>query len=156
MEEAQAAGRAVLTEVDKVIGSLKSAGNWGTFDLLGGGIIATAVKHSKIDDAKSSVHEVQRLLQRFRRELADVRDEEGSALELQIDAFMTFADYFFDGLIFDWVVQSKINKSLANARDLSGKVKSLVRELENRLDVTRQQIDAVEREKNDFLERAGS
>jgi hypothetical protein len=152
LEEALAAGKAVLTELDKVIGSLKSAGNWGTFDLLGGGILATAVKHSRIDRARSSVHQVQQLLSRFRRELADVSDFTGFGLDVQIGSFTSFADYFFDGLIFDWIVQSKINKSLSSAQRLKGEVKTLDRALRLQLADLRQKIGAVMQEKREFLE----
>lgn len=30
---------------------------------------------------------------------------------LQVDEFLRFADYFFDGFIADWMVQSKIEKA---------------------------------------------
>jgi hypothetical protein len=33
-------------------------------------------------------------------------------LEICVGSFEKFADFFFNGLIFDWVVQSEIGKSL--------------------------------------------
>lgn len=56
LDEAINAGNETLDSLEKVISSLKSASNWGTWDLLGGGMIATAIKHSRIDEARMSVH----------------------------------------------------------------------------------------------------
>lgn len=54
LQEAIAAGDAVLKELAQVIASLKSASNWGVWDLLGGGLLAGLVKHSRLDDARSA------------------------------------------------------------------------------------------------------
>jgi hypothetical protein len=130
--EAVAAGEDVIAGLDGVIASFKSAGNWGIVDLIGGGIIITAVKHSKIDKAKAGIHEVQSRLGRFRRELADLRTRPDVPLSVEISSFEKFADYLFDGLIFDWIVQSKINKSLDAAVEMRAKMASIVADLRRR------------------------
>ena len=119
LSEAIRAGKDVLASLEGVLASLESAKNWGTWDMLGGGLISTIVKHDRIDDARDGIYEVQAKLDSFERELSDVREQ----IELGIDIgeFETFADYFFDSLIFDWAVQSKINASLErtlNAKDV--------------------------------------
>ena len=43
--------------------SIRKAQNWGTFDMLGGGLLVTALKHSKMNDAKALIHDVQYWLQ---------------------------------------------------------------------------------------------
>ncbi|HLO13546.1 MAG TPA: hypothetical protein VK206_01865, partial [Anaerolineales bacterium] len=50
--EAITAGKDVLAGLERVISSLEDAEGWGTWDLLGGGLISTAMKHSGIDDAR--------------------------------------------------------------------------------------------------------
>ena len=42
----------MLDSLDSVLSSLESAEGWGTWDLLGGGLISDLAKHSHIDDAK--------------------------------------------------------------------------------------------------------
>ena len=116
------AGEEALSGLRNAIRTLQKAVNWGTFDMLGGGLIATAVKHSNIDEAKSQIHYVQISLNRFRRELADVRIHDLPEMNLQFDSFTTFADYFFDNLIFDWVVQSKIHRSLDGCKQVYNQV----------------------------------
>lgn len=150
LKEAVSAGNQVLSELEKVISSLKSAGNWGIFDLIGGGIIATAVKHSKIDDAKKAVDQVQHLLHKFHQELSDVQLNPESDLGIEIGSFQKFADYFFDGLIFDWVVQSKINQSLKNSEKIREDVVRIISRLQNELERVLSEKEKVESEKEDY------
>jgi len=133
--EAVAAGDEVVAGLDGVIAAFKSAGNWGIVDLIGGGIIVTAVKHSKIDRAQAGIHEVQSRLGRFRRELADLRTRPDVPLSVEIGSFEKFADYLFDGLIFDWIVQSKIRRSLDAAVEMRAKMASIVADLRRRLEI---------------------
>lgn len=120
--EAIDAGSAVMLKLDQTIDALYSAEGWGTWDMLGGGFIATAAKHSRIDEARGHIHEVQAGMSRFKRELADVQNN--IDIHIAIGEFDYFADFFFDGLIMDWIVQSKIADSLSRARaarDMVGK-----------------------------------
>ncbi len=129
LNEAIEAGEMALKGLTVAIQSLHQAQNWGTFDMLGGGLIATAVKHSKIDEAKSAVLDVQVWLKKFRRELSDVQFENNGDLSVQMDSFSVFADYFFDNLIFDWVIQSQINRSLESCENIHRQVLDLVSQL---------------------------
>ena len=116
ISEAILTGEKAQQALIRAIDSLQNAQNWGTFDLLGGSILATAVKHSKIDEAKNDIEEVQHYLNQFRRELSDTTLNSGQNLAVEMDSFTGFADYFFDNLITDWIVQSKINQSLEIGR----------------------------------------
>jgi len=89
--EAREAASYVLSSLQRVLNSLDSAAGWGTWDMLGGGLIATAMKHSKIDDARDAIADVQYNLHRLQRELKDVRMD--SDLEINVDGCLTFADY---------------------------------------------------------------
>lgn len=153
IKEAIVAGNGVLEELENVISSFKSAGNWGVVDLIGGGLIITAVKHSKINNAKSAVNEVQHLLGRFQRELSDLKISPESQLGIDVSSFQTFADYIFDGLIFDWIVQSKINKSLNNARSMEDNMRNIMDNLQIQLKLKIQQQQESEKEKRLWLEK---
>jgi hypothetical protein len=152
LKEAIEAGKAVLAGLDDVVGFLKSARNWGTFDMLGGGLIATAVKHSRIDRARESVHHVQQLLRVFQRELADV--DSRTDIDIDIGSFLTFADYFFDGLIVDWVVQSRIGRSLDSAVQAAERVHVIVQQLQINLKKTQTKRNFIEQEKHKLIEQA--
>jgi DNA repair exonuclease SbcCD ATPase subunit len=126
ISEAILTGEKAMQGLMRAIDSLQNAQNWGTFDLLGGGILATAVKHSKIDEAKNDIEEVQHYLNQFRRELSDTTLNSGQNLAVEMDSFTGFADYFFDNLITDWIVQSKINQSLDACRKMFDQISVLM------------------------------
>lgn len=152
LNEAIAAGRLALKGLNQVVSSLRSAHNWGTFDLLGGGLISTAVKHSRINSARESIHRVQQQLRIFQRELADVGSK--TDIEIDIGSFATFADYVFDGLIVDWIVQSRINKSLDAAVRVSNNVQNVLMRLQNSCKDTQSKRNTLEQEKRKLIEQA--
>lgn len=127
LEEAREAAQKGLRALDDLRGSLLSAANWGTWDMLGGGMLSTAIKHSKINNAKGQAIKAQRYLERLSRELADVKIQ--AHLKIDIGGLATFADYFFDGLIVDWVVQSRINDAKKRVNALRIQVASIERSL---------------------------
>lgn len=126
-KEAILEGHSLLNAIDKLIDSLKKAANWGAFDMLGGGVLSTAVKHSHIDKAKDHSYQVKNHVRRFKRELKDL--DKSLDLQVNLGSFVTFADFFLDGLFVDWYVQSSINKALNQATDLKHSVNSIVNNL---------------------------
>lgn len=141
LEEAFGAGRVAQAELRQVVGALESAHGWGMWDMFGGGLLATAAKHSRMDDAKEHVYQAQQALSRFSRELRDVQ----AAIDVSIDVggLARFADYFFDGLIVDWVVQSRINDSLQRSRESESQVTAAVQALSHQLAAARSALDRV-------------
>lgn len=149
--EAMTAGNLVVAGVEQVIQSLESAENWGTWDILGGGLLSTAVKHSRINEARNEISDVQIKISQFKRELADVQKR----VELQIDIgeLESFADFFFDGLIIDWIVQSKIVQSLERSETAKSMIIEAVRELGNLKEITQKEIQDVEAKRAQLIEQ---
>lgn len=127
LNEAVTAGRVVLRELENVQGSLDSASGWGTWDMLGGGLITDMMKHSDLDEAKEKLENVQRLMGSFRTELADV----DMVLDIQIhtDGFSKFADFFFDGLFADINMQNRIDEAKASVGSAKSNVESIISKL---------------------------
>lgn len=121
LDEAILAGNAAIRQVENIEDSLGSAEGWGTWDLFGGGLISDLVKHSHLDEAQAGAEHLQVLLSRFHNELADVyiNTELGA---VNIDGFLRFADYFFDGLIADWSVLSRIHDSQESVHQVKQQV----------------------------------
>jgi len=115
VDEAIKAGEDALETVEKTIKALNDAEDWGVWDLVGGGLFTTIVKHNHIDIARKYAEEAQRQLGKFKREISDINMV--TNFEINVGSFETFADYFFDGLIYDWVVQSEIGKSLDSVKN---------------------------------------
>jgi DNA repair exonuclease SbcCD ATPase subunit len=153
ISEAILTGEKAMQGLMRAIDSLQNAQNWGTFDLLGGGILVTAVKHSKIDEAKNDIEEVQHYLNQFRRELSDTTLNSGQNLAVEMDSFTGFADYFFDNLITDWIVQSKINQSLDACRKMFDQISVLMIRLHESDAETTVKYQNYEQELTTYLEQ---
>ncbi len=127
VQEAIDAGERALGSLREADRCLGSARNWGIWDLLGGGMIVSAVKHSKISNASSYLEEARRDVQIFQRELKDVQ---GFAdLRLEIGDFLTFADFFFDGLVADYLVQSKIADARRQVAEAIARIERMLSDL---------------------------
>jgi hypothetical protein len=131
IDEAIKAGEALSYALGRVQDSLRSAGNWGTWDILGGGMVSTMIKHSKIDDAQREINNARSLINRFHRELQDIG--ENMILNIEIGSFLTFADYLFDGLFVDLAVQSKIRKAQNKVDITMHKVSIVLKDLREKL-----------------------
>jgi vacuolar-type H+-ATPase subunit I/STV1 len=129
IKEAITAGDSVLKSLYDAQDSLSSAGNWGTFDMLGGGLIASAVKHSRINDSKGFIHDAQSKMRRFQKELKDI--EMRIKVQFETGGMLKFADFFFDGLIVDWVVQGRIRDSEAQTKQQTKRISSIMGKLRN-------------------------
>jgi hypothetical protein len=150
--EALDAGVQARTSLDVILEKLRKAENWGSWDMWGGGGLSWGMKHANLDGARQEAHAAQQHLRTFGRELRDV----GLQLEasLQIGDFMKFADWFFDGLLVDWVVQGRIQESLQTATKTAGQVERLVDKLTARQIEARERLKRAEDERRDFIEKS--
>lgn len=139
LEEAIRAGERVNASLKQACDHLKSASSWGTFDIVGGGLITDIAKHSKIDDARSSLAKAQRELRAFRTELADV--SMNISISIDIGSFTTFADYVFDDIFSSISVKSKIS-------DAQNDVSSALNQVRSTLIL----LSRSKSEKNDYIE----
>jgi hypothetical protein len=146
------AGNNVLSSLNSVLSSLDSAAGWGTWDMLGGGLVSDLVKHSNIDNAKYEIENTQRLLLEFKTELADVKIS--SDIGIHIDGFAKFADFFFDGLFADWNMQTKINRSQESVLTVKLQVESVISKLKDMLANDENRIKNLETEMNSLITRA--
>lgn len=60
INEAIQAGERALTSLRKAEEKLTSAGNWGLWDIFGGGLISGIAKHNKMNEASSYMEEAKR------------------------------------------------------------------------------------------------
>ena len=110
IDEALAAGDEALRCLNAAWDHLNKARGWGIFDMFGGEMITTFMKHRNMDEAQRAMNQAKFALQNYSRELSDIREDIGS-IDVQVGDLLHFADYFFDGLIIDWMVQSKIKQA---------------------------------------------
>lgn len=127
LREAISAGESAKRLLGQVQDDLDAARGFGTWDMLGGGLIATASKHERLDSAQSTIRAAQQALCDFRTELADVSDIR--VPNIQIGPFATFMDYFFDDIFSDWYVQSSIRKAQDRVSEVHMKLTAALRTL---------------------------
>ena len=154
LEEALSAGENARRLLGQVQDDLDSARSWGTWDMLGGGLIATMAKHDRLDSAQSSIRAAQRALSDFRTELADVSQLQ--VPNIQIGEFATFADYFFDGIFSDWYVQSSIKTAQEGVSEVHMKLTAALRDLETASQDLNDQQASLKREREELLDSVSS
>ena len=110
--------------------TLASAANWGTFDMMGGGVLVTMEKYNRLSDARAGIHAAQQALSEFRTELADVNTADFKLPQMESSQFLTFADYFWDNILVDWSVQQDIYDTQHQVNRLARRVQSILEQLE--------------------------
>ena len=149
IEEAITAGSVALRSATSVLSSLDSAEGWGTWDLFGGGLISDLAKHSHLDEAQSKVKKLQNELRIFKTELADVTIN--ADMQVNVEGFLRFADYFFDGLFADWAVLDKISQSQSSVRNTKKQIESVLSKLRSMEEIADQTIMKLEEEKDSVI-----
>lgn len=144
VEEAEAAGRSALSIAESILDSLDSAKSWSTWDLIGGGgLVSDLVKHGHLDEAQDKVEDLQIALSRFHTELMDV--EIPTSFDVRVDGFLKFADFFFDGLLADWMVRDRIQGSreqVEEARRSIEKIMDQLRSIGHQIEGELQRLEA--------------
>ncbi len=152
LNEAIRAGYDALSDIGAIEESLSSAEGWGTWDVFGGGLISDMAKYSHLDEAQRQINTLQRSLSRFRTELADV--DIRMDIQIEVDSFLRFADYFFDNIFTDWAVLDRIRNTQSQIQQVDGSVRTIVSRLERNLEQCRQDIQQTAQERKDFLVNA--
>jgi len=135
LDEAIAAADETIDLLDQAYASMNLARNWGFFDMLGGGFFSTMIKREKMNDGRYFMNKAKRSLTKLKDELDDVDDLED--LDLNMDDFLSFADFFFDGFLADWLVQGRIN----DAREKIDQTLKVVCEIREKLIERKEMID---------------
>lgn len=125
--EAIAAANEASSAADAVLSHLSDAEGWATWDLFGGGLLSDIAKHSALDAAQDAVNVLQSKLRSFKTELVDVNME--ANVQISVDGFLGFADFFFDGFFMDYAVMDHIEKAIAEVRITKENIKGIMNTL---------------------------
>lgn len=151
IEEAMKAGDVAKRSLQFALKRLDNAEGYSTWDtFLGGGFIATALKHGELDDTENAIHKAQVALQNFQTELLDVKEVQVENLQVERGSFITFADYVFDDIFSEWSLHSRIKSSQKHVEQTLNQVITTNDELVKRFEMTedkekqiRREIDAI-------------
>lgn len=123
LDEAIEASDNALDHLYRAKKILDSASGWGMVDMFGGGFISTFAKRSHLHDAQKEVQLAANALQVFNRELRDVNL--GGVSEIGQDSFLGAADYFFDGMLADFLSYDRIQQTRRDVDRAIAEVESI-------------------------------
>ncbi|MGN0659185.1 MAG: hypothetical protein ACI4LA_06225 [Emergencia sp.] len=108
IREAIDAGMLTRRYLEQARTELDSASGFGLADMLGFDLIGGIGKHMKLGNARQQMELARQQVAVFQKELQDVNC--ALNLNLELGGFLTFADFFLDGILADILVQSKIGE----------------------------------------------
>lgn len=152
LREALDAGEQALLQLDAALESLDSAEGWGTWDLLGGGLMTDVMKYSRLDEAQARLEDVKSSLRRYQTELADVARE--AEFDVRSEGFLYVADVFFDSFFAGLAVQDQIGQSQRQLWDVKSRIQTLQGRLENDLGQADQNLEDLWTERDELVRQA--
>lgn len=144
VEEAFRAGESILDRIEFAHEHLRSAQNWSTMDMMGGGFFTDMMKYDKIDKAEELMAKVDSELRRYQIELKDVEYEWESNFEFISNGHRTM-DVFFDNIFSDISNNTKIKNNIAGLITLQDQIivvqnrlKKMDKELRKQIELSEQ------------------
>ena len=89
--------------------------------------LASSGKISGVGFAQANIMALQGMLRKFKTELADINIQ--ANMQVNVDGFLRFADYFFDGLFADWAVGDRISESQSSVMSVRYKIEQAMNKL---------------------------
>lgn len=112
---------------DEALSELDSAENWGTYDIFGGGLATNIAKHDHIGNADLCMKNLKKELLKLKTELCDV--EIDADVEIVIDGFTEYVDFFIDNIFTDLEVLEQIKETRKSVENTFGQIKELIKKL---------------------------
>lgn len=147
LDEAIAVGERAKAIAQNIVTELTEADDLADWDLFMDNAFVDISKHEHIHSAQSLIGDLQSELRRFKTELADVQIQ--GNIQIEMDDFSEFADWFFDNIFTDWDIKDKIESSLNEAKETEGEIAETLRLL---YDMREKRIVA-EQEKKEQIEK---
>lgn len=137
--------------VNNALDSLKSAENWGTYDIFAGGMFSSMIKHDKVNEGKSYLNELSYSLKRLEDELDDITIDL-PVKDLNISSLDYTFDVFFDNIFSDFSIQRKIEDAIYRVDDAKLSIDELHRILNDKLNSVENQIVILQKNLDDIVE----
>jgi len=148
LAEARHAADEAAQALSRAQASLRSASSWSTYDtFFGGGMISSAIKHSRLDDAAEAAAHADRCLAVMRTELADVQAYTPVVTGVAVDGLTRFADIWFDNIFTDHAVRGKIRRAQSNVDSSLLMVTDIQQRLDERTARVRERVSAIAAER---------
>jgi hypothetical protein len=151
LDEAIAAADTAAKALAALSATLQSASRWSTYDVFGGGMVSSMIKHDRLDEAAEQAARADRCLATLRTELADVDTVGATGLPVKISDTSRFLDVWLDNIFTDVSVADRIADARDRVDDCVRQVDTLRARLRRQVADGRARLDAVDREREDLL-----
>lgn len=132
LEEALDVGYRAFDVVESILNELNEAHSLAEWDTFTDSFFVDMQKHEHLHTAQDLIQDLRNELRRFKTELADVSIE--GDIQIEMDDFSEFADWFFDNIFTDWDIKDKIENSLSQADDTRGQIVTTINLLKDMRD----------------------
>lgn len=151
LNEAIQAGAKAQKAILAVKKELDTASGYSAWDMLGGGLFVTMMKHSSLDEASHKMQALNQSLRHFETELKDVAYFETNHANIQLSSGLVFADYFMDNFFFDWMVHSQISDAEKQLETISESITNYMVMLHTHKDETLQLTEQTQENYEDLI-----
>jgi len=149
LEEAISAGTAALRVANDVVLSLKHVESLGLIDRLGSSFLTDMAKREVLDDAQKNVEQLQIQLQRFNKELADVKLRDNLAVGM--GRLLKFTDTYFENLLTVETPADRMKESVRQVDETRDLILGMLRQLQTRLEEVRHRQMTMQEELNQLI-----
>lgn len=127
INEALIEGEKSLKIVSDIKSHLSSAATMGVFDMFSDSFFVDLMKHNQLDKAQDLMNQLQHQLKKFAYELNDITIDNN--IQISVDGFGRFADYWFDNFFTDYMVMQHIQDSKTKIENLEQQIKRIMTNL---------------------------
>jgi hypothetical protein len=151
LDEAISAANRARQALDLVADRLGSASSWSTYDAFGGGYLASAEKHDRLDEAARAAAAAELHLGVLRTELAELGTVQPVAEHVDVGTGTVFLDTLLDNFVTDWSVADRIDKAVHSVQANLALVTQLHTTLHTQAESTRSRLATLTTERHTLL-----
>lgn len=144
------AARQSLSDLRQKVGR---ASRWSTYDVFGGGMIATAIVHRRLDEAAEAAAEADYHLALLRTELADLHGTMPTFPLLAISERTKLVDMWADNIFTDMAVHDRIKQARQNVGHSLQVVQEVQEQLTSQVAQAQAGLTSIEAKRRDLLAR---
>lgn len=150
-DEALRAASRVMVTAESALDDLESAESWATYDVwTRGGLLSHIEKYDRIDQAQSSLGDLDSQLKDLKRELSDVNLQDSVSFTA-VDSMTRTVDFWFDNIFTDLNVRSIIQDNQEQLEALCEKIKGITETLQRNKTELHNKMNQLERSIEDLL-----
>jgi hypothetical protein len=149
LQEAILVGLKVKKKFKKIVADLDQVVLWGNYTLNQPDLHLR--KMAYVNKARDNAYITKQLLQQFEDELNDIYTPQNTPIQSSLILFRNFIHSFFENLISDWVVLTKIQNALTTIHQVNNKVIKILQTLQHDLNQIDNSLKELKRKKEEII-----